>query len=257
MMRVLLADDEPLALSRLEKLLSDIDDVEVVGLARDGEEAAALIRSLKPDLALLDIRMPKQSGLSLAKAIETVQDVEVVFVTAYDHFAARAFEVDAVDYLLKPVEPARVAIAIARARRRRDRNSQGAAPDEASSPGGYADGFWAPGPNGLVRVDLSSIDWIEAARDYALLHTSTRSHIVRTTMGALQKQLDPEVMARVSRSAFVRRSAIAQVTRQGSAGTIVVLKDGTPVRVGATYGRMAAALGAAMVSQSVARSVDD
>jgi two-component system LytT family response regulator len=246
MMRILIADDEPLALSRLQTLLAEIDGVEVVGLAHDGDEAAALIHALKPDLALLDIRMPKQSGLSLARAVETVPDVEVVFVTAYDHFAAQAFAVDAVDYLLKPVEPARLAMAIARARRRREGGQQSVPQVEAPETGAYADGFWAPGANGLVRVDISSIDWIEAARDYALLHTSTRSHIVRTTMGALQKQLDPDVMVRVSRSAFVRRSAIGQVTRQGGAGMIVVLRDGTPVRVGATYGKAGAALGAAL-----------
>lgn len=256
MMRVILADDEPLALSRLQTMLAEIGEVEVVGLAHDGDEAAAVIREMKPDLALLDIRMPKQSGLSLARAVETVPGLEVVFVTAYDHFAAQAFEVDAVDYLLKPVDRGRLAIAIDRARRRRDGVVPPASPEPAPVAG-YADGFWAPGSTGLVRVDLGSIDWIEAARDYALLHTSTRSHIVRTTMGALQKQLDPEIMVRVSRSAFVRRSAITEVTRQGSAGMVVVLRDGTPVRVGATYGRTGLALGAAVAKAGVAPSVDD
>lgn len=257
MMRVVLADDEPLALSRLETLLSEIGEVEVVGLAHDGEEAAAAIQRLKPDLALLDIRMPKQSGLSLARAVEAVPGVEVVFVTAYDHFAAQAFEVDAVDYLLKPVDRARLSVAIDRARRRRDGVAPAPVAPEPAPVDGYVDGFWAPGSHGLVRVDLGSIDWIEAARDYALLHTSTRSHIVRTTMGALQRQLDPEIMVRVSRSAFVRRSAIAEVTRQGSAGMVVVLRDGTPVRVGATYGRTGAALGAAVPEKACSRSIDD
>lgn len=245
MMRVLIADDEPLALSRLQTLLTGIEDVEVVGLAQDGEEAAAKIEALKPDLALLDIRMPRQSGMALARALDNGAGTEVAFVTAYDHFAAQAFEVDAVDYLLKPVEPARLAVAIARARRRR----AGVAPERAtpSAPAqeGYVDCFWTPGAQGLVRVDIGQIDWIEAARDYALLHTSTRSHILRTTMSALQAQLDPEVMVRVSRSAFVRRGAVTRVSRQGGS-LIVVLHDGTPVRVGGTYGKVGLALGASL-----------
>lgn len=256
-MRVLLADDEPLALSRLETLLAEIGGVEVVGLAHDGDEAAVLIEKLRPELALLDIRMPRQSGLSLARAVKATPGVEVVFVTAYDHFAAQAFEVDAVDYLLKPVDRARLTVAIDRARRRRAVEAPAPVVTQtAPAPdGGYVDGFWAPGATGLVRVDLNMIDWIEAARDYALLHTSTRSHIVRTTMGALQRQLDPAVMVRVSRSAFVRRDAIAEVTRQG-AGMVVVLHDGAPVRVGATYGRTGAALGAALKPNAALKSVD-
>lgn len=239
-MRVLIADDEPLALTRLQALLADIVGVEVVGRAGDGEEAAALILKLRPDLALLDIRMPKQSGLALAKALLEEPQVEVVFVTAYDHFAAQAFEVDAVDYLLKPVEPARLATAIARARRRRDTGLEPTTAAELHNPAGsYDDAFWVPGQSGLIRIDASVIEWIEAARDYALLHTSTRSHIVRTTMAALQRKLDPVSMVRVSRSAFVRRAAIAEVSRQGAGGAVVVLRDGTAIRVGATYGRTA------------------
>lgn len=252
-MRVLIADDEPLALSRLQTLLAGVEDVDIVGLAHDGEEAATKIEALKPDLALLDIRMPRQSGMSLARALSTVPDTEVVFVTAYDHFAAQAFEVDAVDYLLKPVEPGRLAIAVARARRRRSGAQETNRSEPSRASESFAEGFWAPGAHGLVRVDIGQIDWIEAARDYALLHTSTRSHILRTTMSALQSQLDPEVMVRVSRSAFVRKAAVARVSRQGGSGLIVVLHDGTPVRVGGTYGQVGAALGAEVAA---ARSVE-
>ena len=212
-----------------------------MGTAKDGEDAAARITELKPDLALLDIRMPRQSGLALARAL-TETPVEVIFVTAFDHFASQAFEVDAVDYLLKPVEPQRLAVAIDRARRRRN-SGRGAvveAGDEAPgnvSPSPSNEGFWVPSRDGLVRVALGSIDWIEAARDYVLLHTATRSHMLRSTMDAIQKQMDPDVMARVSRSAFVRRDAVSEITRLGRAGYVIVLHDGTPVRVGATYAR--------------------
>lgn len=244
-LRVLLADDEPLALVRLEALLAQMAHVTIVGTARDGEEAAAQIEALKPDLALLDIRMPKQSGLSLAKALRETNDVDVVFITAFDQFALQAFEVDAVDYLLKPVEAHRLAIALDRARRRRsavavpgiaDPTADAAHQDDSSARVGVQY-IWAPHRGGLVRVDVSSIDWIEAARDYVLLHTSTRSHMVRATMESLKDQIDPTTMVRVSRSAFVRRAAVQQINRQGRASHVVVLRDGTAVRVGVTYAR--------------------
>ncbi|PLR22612.1 DNA-binding response regulator [Caulobacter zeae] len=242
-MKILLADDEPLALVRLRTLLADLPGVEVVGEARDGEEAADLIEALRPDLALLDIRMPKQSGMSLARALSRDPEVEVIFVTAFDHFALQAFEVDAVDYLLKPVEIDRLATALDRARRRRSGDGQapqlavdGEAATEASGC------IWAPHRDGLVRVPISTIDWIEASRDYVLLHTPTRSHIVRATMDSLAGQLGEGAMVRVSRSAFVRQTAVAQINRQGRTGSVVILKDGTAVRVGVTYARAVATI---------------
>lgn len=245
-MRLLLADDEPLALVRLRTLLADLPDVEVVGEARDGEEAAALIEALRPDLALLDIRMPKQSGMSLARALSRDPDVEVIFVTAFDHFALQAFEVDAVDYLLKPVEVDRLATALDRARRRRSGETSGhgsePAADGAQACAEEADCLWAPQRDGLVRVPISTIDWIEASRDYVLLHTPTRSHILRATMDSLAGQLGEGTMVRVSRSAFVRHTAVSQINRQGRTGSVVILKDGTAVRVGVTYARAVAAL---------------
>lgn len=252
-LRILIADDEPLALTRLQTLIEDIEGVEIVGTAQDGEEAAARIEALKPDLALLDIRMPNQSGLSLARVLEADPDIEVVFVTAYDHFAAQAFEVNAVDYLLKPVEKSRLVMAIERARRRRKPGGARDVAPVALSPAGTmelpnstSEGFWVPGRDGLYRVDLMSIDWIEAARDYVILHTSTRSHILRSTMDALQAQMDPDMMIRISRSAFVRKNAVVAVNRQGRGAYVVELGDTTAVRVGATYARAAEDLAASM-----------
>lgn len=240
-MRLLLVDDEPLALARLQALLGDFEDVEVVGLAQDGDEAAELIVSQKPDLVLLDIRMPNQSGMSLARSLGPERDVEIIFITAFDHFAAQAFEVDAVDYLLKPVEPARLKVALDRARRRRAAGVSAAHPQPEPAPteegASTPSVIWVPGRNGLTAVDVTTIQWVEAARDYVLLHTPLRSHMLRSTMEALQKQLDPATVVRVNRSALVRRSAIAAITRQGKSEQVVVLQDGTALRVGASYAR--------------------
>ena len=208
-MRILLVDDEPLALERLETLMAEIADVEVVGQARDGDEAAEMIEALRPDLALLDIQMPNRDGMSLARALKDQPDTEVVFVTAYDHFAVAAFDVDAIDYLLKPVEPARLRLAIDRARRRRlagGRDEPAFEVEEPPPAEPYSTTFWVRRPRGLVRVEIDTVAWIEAARDYVLLHTFNRSHMYRSTMDALARRLDPALMLRVSRSAFVRRA---------------------------------------------------
>ncbi len=229
-LRVLIADDEPLAVERLQALLADVEGVAFVGAARDGAEAAAMIEDLRPDLALLDIRMPRQSGMALARSLAG-GDTEVAFVTAFDHFAAEAFEVDALDYLLKPVERSRLEATLRRAERRRGGRTPGPPPADASRSAA----FWAPGRHGLVRVPADSVDWIEAARDYVLLHTAARSYILRATMDGVQSQLDPALAVRISRSAIVRRDAVAEVVRQGRNGLLVVLKDGVALKVGATY----------------------
>lgn len=212
--------------------MADIPGMVLAGVARDGDEAAAQVATLKPDLVLLDIRMPGQSGLSLARALRDVTDIDVIFTTAFDQFALEAFELDAVDYLLKPVEPQRLSIAIDRVRRRRREADAAPAPGRAQDDSAF---IWVPYRDGSVRVDLASVDWIEAARDYALLHTPTRSHMLRATLDSLQEHVGPEDMVRVSRSAIVRPAAVVRVGRHGRGNLILELYDGTAVRVGVTY----------------------
>lgn len=245
-LRVLLADDEPLALQRLEQLLLNETDIEIVAQAVDGEEAAAKINALAPDLAFLDINMPGQDGVSLARSLGDQTRSGIIFVTAYDDHAAAAFEVDAVDYILKPVSPERLRASLARARRRLAISGDGApAPagpelhavaDESYDEPGYLTSLWVQKRHGLAKIDVGSIDWIEAARDYVLLHTDTRTHIFRATMDTLGQRLDPAVMVRVSRSAFVRREAVKAVERQGRS-LILILADDVAVRAGTTFVR--------------------
>lgn len=240
-LRVLLVDDEPLAMERLEALIADIPDVVVVGKALDGVEAAEKIESDPPDLALLDIQMPHRDGMSLAKALKGAPETDVVFVTAFHQFAVEAFDVDAVDYLLKPVEPGRLKLALDRTRRRRDaglRPETTFEPNEPAEPPvaePYSGTVWVRRPRGLVRVELADVEWIEAARDYVLLHTLSRSHMYRTTMEALSRRLDPVLMVRVSRSAFVRRDAVVRAQRRGRGSLVLELTDGAEVPVGNTY----------------------
>lgn len=230
-LRVLLADDEPPALERLALAFRDMADVDVVGLARNGTEARDGIVRLRPDLAVLDIRMPGLSGLGVLGDLPAdTPRPEVIFLTAFEHHAVDAFELEAADYLLKPLRLDRLRVAVERARRRRGERAL-AAPEPAAAAGD----FWIPGRDGATRVPLASVVWIEAARDYVLLHTDKRSHMLRATMGALERRLAGSDLMRVHRSAFVRPSAVAEVQAFGGGGMMLVLEDGAAVPVGPSY----------------------
>ena len=243
-MRVLLVDDEPLALDRLRTFFGDIDGTEVVGQAQDGEEALAAIKELLPDLVILDVQMPGRNGLRTAAEIDVEPRPELVFVTAHEHYAPDAFDVDAADYLLKPVRFDRLRQAVERARRRRSMRERAERAGElehqveelrAGAPKPLEeDGFWVPERNGQRRVPIDSIDWIEAARDYVLLHTSLRSHLLRITMAALEEKLEGSRLLRVHRSAFVRPDRVAEVKR-ANRSLCLVLADGANVAVGPNY----------------------
>ena len=235
-MKVLLVDDEPAALERLSALFAQIPDTRLVGLARNGREAAQAIAELSPDLVMLDIQMPELSGLALASALPAETRPEIVFVTAFELYAADAFAVEAADYLLKPVRFDRLRQAVERARRRRTLQKAFEQQAEAApARENDLDGIWVATRQGHVRVAVSEIDWIEAAKDYVLLHTATRSHIHRITMSALEQALDPARMIRVHRSAFVSPDRVEAVNRLGKGLIALVLRDGVVVPVGPTY----------------------
>lgn len=244
-MRVLLVDDEILALDRLRALFALIDGVEVVGQATNGDQAIERIRALEPDLAILDVQMPGCNGLQLAAELDPQARPEIVFVTAHEQYAADAFAVDAADYLLKPVRSDRLQQAVNRARRRRELRDRAAETGRlaeevallrartAEAPRGQK-GFWVPERGGQRWVPVDTIGWIEAARDYVLLHTDTRSHMLRATMSALEAALEGTPLTRVHRSAFVRPSKVAEV-RRAHRSVMLVLDDGAHIQVGPSY----------------------
>lgn len=238
-MRVLLADDEPPALERLQLMLAGLEGVEIVGLARDGQSAIEQARALKPDLLLLDIQMPRGTGLNVAAELRGEDSPEIVFITAFEAFAPDAFEVEAADYLLKPVRQDRLRQAIERARRRgAERKAlarQQAGDSGPSAPDPARAGFWIPTAAGRVRVGLEEIDWIEAAKDYILLHTARRCHILRMTMAALEAEIAGSGLTRVHRSAFVRLDRVAEVRRPTRWQMVLVMRDGVTTPVGSSY----------------------
>lgn len=246
MMRILLVDDEPLALERLEVALASVPDVELVGTASDGLDARDKIAALHPDLAILDIQMPELSGMELAQSLPGLpQRPDIIFVTAFDRFAVEAFGVEATDYLLKPVSFDRLRIAIERVRRRRavaevDQRSAELAiivedRRENKPADRYDEGIWVPGRQGAVRVPIVTIDRIEAARDYTLLNTPTRSYMLRAKMNELEQRLDPRIMIRVHRSHIVRIDAVVGIERPGRGVLRLLMNDGARLQVGPNY----------------------
>lgn len=243
-LRVLIADDEPLAVDLMRRSLAAIEGLEVVGTASDGAEALDRIAALTPDVIFLDIQMPGLSGVDVARRLTAEGGPDVVFVTAFADFATVAFELDAVDYLLKPYRPDRLEETVSRARRRQRPPSPGLSDPATASPpadpdmtpaAAYERTLWVPQRDGLTAVQVQDIERIEAARDYALLFTRSRSFLLRTTMAELERRLDPDELVRVHRSAFVRPEAVVRAERREHSPFRLHMRDGGIVDVGPSY----------------------
>lgn len=248
MIQVLLADDEPVALERLALAIACIPEAELVASARNGREALELMRQLKPGVAVLDIQMPGKDGFGVIEAIQADDHVpEIIFVTAFHEYAVRAFEVHAVDYLLKPVEFERFREAIDRARKRLHARSAEArfaelqrliqsmqAKDGGEEPDSACE-VWVRTHSGLVRVALADVDHVSAEGDYVALHLGSRSYLHKATMASMEAELDPDVFARVHRSAIVNLSKVQGVRRRGPRALSLVLVSGKVVAVGPSY----------------------
>ena len=234
-LRLLIADDEPLAAERLQLLLAQCPDVDLIGTASDGESAVRMADALTPDALLLDIEMPGLDGIEVARALASKQpSAVVIFITAFDQFAVAAFEVEAVDYLMKPVTPDRLSRALKRARDHlRRREKAPAVRPTTSSP--YLEEFWASDLSGLVRIASRDVDRVSAERDYMRLHVGRRSWLIHHSMNALEEGLDPELFVRLHRSAIVRKDFIAGFTRNPSGRWIARLGDGVEQPVGRLY----------------------
>jgi two-component system response regulator AlgR len=235
LIRFLIVDDEPLAVERLQLLLARMGGVAVAGTALDGAAALRLVEAVSPDAVLLDIAMPGMDGMDVARALGKVDRPPViVFVTAFDTFAVAAFEVDAVDYVMKPVAAERLARAVERARERlTTRNGAGAQP--AAPKPKHLEEFWVSEPRGLVRLAAADIDRITAERDYMRLHVGRRSWLINDSMARLEEELDPEMFVRLHRSAIVRRDFVTGLRRDESGRWYARLADGEEQKVGRLY----------------------
>ncbi|HEY9552729.1 LytR/AlgR family response regulator transcription factor [Allosphingosinicella sp.] len=231
-LRVLVVDDEPLAVERLQLLLARSEGVTLVGTAADGEAALRIAEAVRPDLLLLDIAMPGMDGIEVARELAaSAIDPAVIFVTAFDNFAVAAFDVAAVDYLMKPVDPERLARALDRAREAIAKGT-GARPQSSS---GYVEEFWVPDHNGLVRIATRDVDRITAERDYMRLHVGKRSWLIYRTIAKLEEELDPALFIRVHRSAILRRDTIVGLSRDAMGHWAARLSDGSEQRIGRSH----------------------
>jgi two-component system LytT family response regulator len=227
-LRVVIVDDEPLARDAIRALLKKDPEVRVVGGA-SGAEAAALIARTSPDLMFLDIQMPEVDGFALLEEIGPDAVPAIVFVTAYDRYALRAFEVHAIDYLLKPFDDRRFAEALEHAKKRA----------RGKLPSGIAElladrspkRFLIPARGKSVVVEANQIDWVEAAGYYVSLHAGKSSHLLRETMDEIEKQLDTRKFFRVHRSAIVNLDRVREVHPLFRGDCALILADGTNVRL--------------------------
>jgi len=247
MIRALIVDDEPLARRRLQRALAQIDGVMVVGEAGNIREAAAQIAACRPNLLLLDIQMPNGSGFDLLAGLDEPAPA-VIFVTAFDEYAVSAFEARTVDYVLKPVEFARIAAAVERAKHvlHAQEQDQRLAElqeivanlrAELARRDERALSFWVNSRGESHRIGATDIVWIEAERDYARIHTATRSWLYHESLASLEARLDSRSFVRVHRSAIIRRERVQAYARGPFASLTAILDNGAEVRVGRTYER--------------------
>jgi two-component system LytT family response regulator len=234
--RVMIVDDEELARQRIRRLLAREDDVEVVGEASDGVQAVESIRSLTPDLVFLDVQMPEADGFDVLDAVGLPTMPVVVFVTAYDGYALRAFEVHALDYLLKPFSRDRFQTALARAReevrRRRDdpasdREKLAALVRELRESGKRPRRLIVRDGGRVSFLRVEEIDWVESAGNYLRIHVGAETHLLRGTLKGCAERLDPESFLRISRSTIVNLERVRAVHPWTRGELVVVLRDGT------------------------------
>jgi len=251
--RTLIVDDEPAARRGIRLLLENQADILVAGEAGHPAEAVELITQLKPDLVLLDVQMPQGDGFDVITKVGIAAMPTVIFVTAYDDYALRAFEVNAIDYLLKPFEDARFYAAIQRAResvrqRRADALNtrltrllqflETRAPESSSERGGpdaFSDRILVKSSGEIIFLKYEEIDWIEAEGDYMVFHVGGKTHMLRETMARLEARLDPKRFMRIHRSTIVNVDRVRKLTPSFVGEYTVVLQDGTKLKLSRSY----------------------
>ncbi len=257
MLRALIVDDEELARRGLEIRLENFDDIEVCGQARNGREALESVRTLSPDLLFLDVQMPGMDGFEVLRRLSGRNMPEIIFVTAYDEFALRAFDANALDYLLKPINDERLEQAIERARKHSDEKHAEAHRNKLlkfvceltgreltlDSALAEAAGKQARYPKRIaIRdgstsncVDVDAIDWIDAAGDYMCVHAGGDTFVLRGTMKHLEELLDPDLFVRVHRSAIVNRHRVTSMRPHRNGEYFLQVGDLTELKLSRKY----------------------
>lgn len=234
--RTIIADDEPLARERIRTLLAEAPDIELVGEAANGMEAVQLIHDAQPDLLFLDVQMPGLDGFGVIEQVEPALLPCIVFVTAYDQYALRAFDVHALDYLLKPFNRARFHKTLRRAREQVLNRAGGevsrrivALLESMRTGTSYLDRIVVRNAGRVVFLPANEIDWIEAAGNYVKIYSGKEQHILRDTLKNLEHRLDPKRFVRVHRSTILNIERIRELQPLFHGDCLAILKDGTRV----------------------------
>jgi two-component system LytT family response regulator len=249
-LRVLIVDDEPPAREGLRLLLARDPQVEIVGECANGYEALTLLRQARPDLVFLDAQMPELDGFDVLERVGSEAMPAVIFVTAYDRYALQAFEVQALDYLLKPFSDERFARALQRAKRQlaqeevtdvrerlqgllaERRQARGAAAVQLSSAASpYLERLMIKAGGRVCFLGVEEIDWIEAANYYVILHAAAKTHLLRETITNLAARLDPQKFLRIHRSTIVNLAKVKDWQPQGHGESVVILQNGTRLKL--------------------------
>jgi two-component system, LytTR family, response regulator len=241
LIRVLLVDDESLAREMLREMLQDDPQVTIVGESCNGHEALEAIRTHSPDLIFLDVQMPELGGFEVLEALG--KDIpRVIFVTAYDQYAVRAFEVHALDYLLKPFDQERFDISWQRARAQILRDRDGgtdqrilALLEEMKAGNKYLERLVIKASGRIYFLETSEIDWIEAEGNYVSVHSGKKSHLLRETISSLEAQLDPKKFLRIHRSSIVRIDRIQELQPWFHGEYRIILQNGTQLTLSRNY----------------------
>ena len=240
--RTLIVDDEPLARERVKRFLRDEKDVSIIGECGNGADAVKAIRSERPDLVFLDIQMPEKNGFEVIRSLDGKQLPTVVFVTAYDQYALQAFDVHALDYLLKPFNRDRFQRAVDRAREQIEDRRRGDLDERLTSlienlktDKKYLDRLVVKTVGRVFFLKTDEIDWIEAAGNYVRLHVGRESHMIRETMNGIETKLDPEKFIRIHRSTVVHIDRIKELHPMFSGDYAVMLRDGTELALSRNY----------------------
>ena len=240
--RTIIVDDVELARERIKILLDD-PEVEIVAECANGREAVRAISSLKPDLVFLDVQMPKVGGFEVVEAVGVEAMPAVIFVTAYDEYALRAFEINAVDYLLKPFDQERLNKAVARAKRAIGRQTPAAEIEErlrrllkeVRGEPKYLRRIPVRSARSTTLISTERIDWVSAAGHYLELHADGETHLIREQLSRLEAKLDPEKFVRIHRSVIVNLDRIKSLHPLFNGDHVVVLKDGQELSLSRTY----------------------
>ena len=240
--RALIVDDEPLARERIRMLLAEEAGIEILAECRHGAEALAAIEKLAPDLVFLDIQMPELSGFEVLERLQPSRIPVIIFVTAYDQYALKAFEVCALDYLLKPFDRERFSRALARARAELARRKAGVVNEEVlkllselQRNKKYLEKLIIRSGGRVFFLRADEIDWIEAAGNYVRLHTGKEEHLYRETMAKLEQQLNPAMFARIHRSTIVNVERIKELQPWFRGDYILVLRDNRKLTLSRSY----------------------